>query len=159
VWTWVAIAADTRLAIPWFVGDREADAGWAFLQDVAAWLAQRIQLTSDGHRAYLEATAAGFATEVDYAMLVKLSGEPPPEGRPYTVISGTPVPQPVSTSYVERQNLSLRMSSRRFTRKTNAFSKKIENLAGALAFHYLHSNFVRIHPTLRVNPAMEAGVA
>ena len=159
VWTWVAIAADTRLAIPWFVGDREADAGWAFLQDVAAWLTQRIQLTSDGHRAYLEATAAGFATEVDYAMLVKLSGEPPPEGRPYTVISGTPVPQPVSTSYVERQNLSLRMSSRRFTRKTNAFSKKIENLEGALAFHYLHSNFVRIHPTLRVTPAMEAGVA
>ena len=160
VWTWVAIDADTRLVLSWLVGGRDAAYANQFMQDVASRLIHRVQLTTDGHRAYLEAVDTAFATDIDYAMLVKQYGAATPEGasRPYTVISGEPDPQHVSTSYVERQNLTLRMGSRRFTRKANAFSKKIKNLQSAVALHYLHYNFVRIHKTLRVTPAMEAGV-
>lgn len=160
VWTWVAIDADTRLVLSWLVGGRDAAYANQFMQDVASRLTHRVQLTTDGHRAYLEAVDTAFATDIDYAMLVKQYGAATPEGasRPYTVISGEPDPQHVSTSYVERQNLTLRMGSRRFTRKANAFSKKIKNLQSAVALHYLHYNFVRIHKTLRVTPAMEAGV-
>ena len=147
VWTWVALDADTRLVPAWLVGGRDAAYANQFMQDVASRLTHRVQLTTDGHRAYLEAVDTAFATDVDYAMLVKQYGAVAPEGaaRPYTVISGEPDPQHVSTSYVERQNLSLRMGSRRFTRKTNAFSKKIKNLQSAVALHFMYYNFIRIH--------------
>ena len=162
VWTWVAIDADTKLVLSWLVGRRDAEDAMIFMRDVAARLTHRVQLTTDGLRAYLEAVDTAFADQIDYAMLVKLFG-PAPEaartrGRPHTVISGAPDPQHVSTSYIERQNLTMRMGMRRFTRRTNGFSKKLENLKRAVALHYMHYNFVRIHKTLRVTPAVEAGL-
>jgi IS1 family transposase len=169
IWTWVAICADTKLVPSWLVGSRDAATANMFMQDLVSRLRGRIQLTSDGHRNYLEAVEGAFGSEVDYAMLVKIYGHPqddatrysPPEciGTQTHTIQGSPDPAHVSTSFVERQNLSMRMAMRRFTRLTNGFSKKAENHAHAVAVHYMYYNFGRIHKTLRVTPAMEAGVA
>jgi len=168
VWTWTAIDADTKLVPSWFVGSRDGDAAKRFICDLAHRLANRVQLTSDGHNAYLHAVEEGFGTDVDYAMLVKIYG-PGPEGQrrysPPEVIGtqtfccrGKPDPKHISTSFAERQNLSMRMGLRRFTRLTNAFSKKVENHIHALSIYFMHYNFVRIHQSLRVTPAMAAGV-
>ena len=169
VWTWTAICADTKLVPSWIVGDRTSATGIEFMDDLRARLANRVQLTSDGHKAYLEAVEGAFGGDVDYAQLVKLYGNAggQSEGR-YSpaectgirkrVIEGDPDKSLISTSYAERQNLTMRMSIRRFTRLTNAFSKKVENHAHSIALHFMYYNFCRIHQTLRVTPAMEAGV-
>jgi IS1 family transposase len=170
VWTWVAIDADTKLIISYLVGGRDALRAWQFMQDLASRVSRRIQLTSDGLRLYIEAVEGAFGFGVDYAQLVKVYGASgdTPEARysPATCIGcemkaviGNPDPEHISTSFVERQNLTMRMSMRRFTRLTNAFSKKLENLRHAVAIHYMHYNFCRVHKTLRVTPAMEAGLA
>jgi len=168
VWTWTAIDADTKLAISWLIGDRSAETGAIFMNDLAPRLKNRVQLTTDGHTAYLEAVESGFGHGIDYAMLVKIYGTPPEADKRYSppqvigarreTIQGRPDPAHISTSFAERQNLTMRMSVRRFTRLTNAFSKKVENLAHAVSLHFMHYNFVRIHRSLRVTPAMEAGV-
>jgi IS1 family transposase len=168
VWTWVAIDPETKLVVSHMVGLRNAEWARAFMNDVAGRLANRVQLTTDGHRTYLEAVDEAFGADIDYAMLVKMYGqERPGEARysPATCIgcerkriTGKPKPEDASTSMVERQNLTMRMSMRRFTRLTNAFSKKIDNLRHAVALHFMYYNFVRQHQTLRVSPAMAAGV-
>ncbi|HVB35015.1 MAG TPA: IS1 family transposase [Patescibacteria group bacterium] len=169
VWTWTALCADTKLIICWRVGRRDAWDAQHFMYDLASRLANRVQLTTDGHRAYLDAVDLAFGNNIDYAMLVKLYGHdprdkqaryspPPCIGAIPTIINGRPTPNRISTSYVERQNLSMRMHMRRFTRLTNAFSKKLENHCHALALYFMYYNFCRIHQTLRVTPAMEAGV-
>jgi IS1 family transposase len=175
VWTWVAIDADNKLVPSWGVGRRDAFTAHAFIRDLAARLATRVQLTTDGHKPYLEAVEGAFGADVDYAMLIKLYGGESGKGadksaesryRPAECtgtrevkITGNPDPQHISTSYVERQNLTMRMRMRRCTRLTNAFSKKLDNHKAMIALHYMHYNFGRIHKTLRVTPAMEAGVA
>jgi IS1 family transposase len=168
-WTWTAIDADTKLCVSYVVGGR--DAGWAleFMQDCAARINSRVQITTDGHKSYLEAVEGAFGMDVDYAQLQKIYGAPTENETRYSparcigcdmkVVSGNPDPKHVSTSYVERQNLSMRMSIRRFTRLTNAFSKKVENHAAAVAIWFMYYNFCRVHQTLRVTPAMEAGIA
>lgn len=170
VWTWMAIDADTKLVPCWLVGERNLDHAVKFIEDLASRLMHRVQLTTDGHRAYLEAVEGAFGSEIDYAMLQKLYAAPPTQGstryspahccgtRRETII-GNPDMGHVSTSYVERQNLTMRMHMRRFTRLTNAFSKKVENHIHAVALHYMYYNFAKVHQTLRVTPAMEAGVA
>lgn len=170
VWTWTAIDADTKLIPTWLVGDRDLDHAVKFINDLAARLTHRIQMTTDGNRCYLEAIEGAFGSEIDYAMLQKLYASPPNEGTTrYSParccgtrkdkIIGHPDMAHVSTSYAERANLTMRMNMRRFTRLTNAFSKKVENLSHAVALHFMHYNFARVHQTLRVTPAMEAGVA
>jgi len=170
VWTWTALDADNKLIVCWHVGTRDADAAYAFMMDVAGRLANRVQLTTDSHAAYLSAVDAAFSRGpgVDYAQLVKIYGTSPEAQRRYSPpicsgaqkseIRGALDPGHISTSYVERQSLSMRMGMRRFTRLTNAFSKKVENHMHALSIYFMHYNFVRIHQTLRVTPAMEAGV-
>jgi IS1 family transposase len=170
VWTWTAIDADSKLCISYLVGLRDGRYATEFVKDIAGRVDTRIQLTSDGHKPYLEAVEEAFQGSVDYAMLIKVYGsDPAPDaGRRYSpaVCSGckqepkvgSPDPKYINTSYVERQNLTMRMSMRRFTRLTNAFSKKIENHEYAVALHYFHYNFIRKHQTLKTTPAVAAGI-
>lgn len=170
-WTWTAIDADTKLVAAWMIGPRDSGVAYDFMQDLASRLASRVQLTTDGLKAYLEAVEGAFGSDIDFAQLVKIYGEPANKGpeRKYspenfcgtkvTTVTGDPDTKHISTSYVERQNLTMRMSMRRFTRLTNGFSKKLENLGHAVALHFMYYNFGRIHQTLRVTPAMEAGVS
>ncbi len=167
VWTWTAVDADTKLTVSYLVGLRDAGCAFEFMHDVAARLANRVQLTTDGLKVYLTAVEDAFGCGVDYATLVKLYGKSQEEiryspavctGAMAAVISGRPDPKHISTSYVERANLTMRMSMRRFTRLTNGFSKKVDNLRHAVALYAVHYNFCRVHQTLRVTPAMEAGL-
>ena len=173
VWTWVALDPDTKLICSWLVGRRDGPDAMAFLMDLAPRLRNRVQITTDGHRPYIEAIEQAFGKEVDYAMLVKQYGTDPDADRKFSppvvlseevrVISGNPDPDRISTSYVERQNLTMRMGMRRFTRLTNGFSKKVENHAAAIAIHYMYVNFARpmkvlANPYPRT-PAMAAGIA
>lgn len=168
-WTWTAICADTKLLISTLVGGRDGEYATHFVHDVCGRLANRVQITSDGHRPYLDAVEAAFGNDVDYAMLQKVYGQEPSSvkgryspavclGARKAVITGDPDPAHISTSYAERQNLTMRMHMRRFTRLTNGFSKKLENLAYQVALHQMFYNFVRVHKTLRTTPAMAAGV-
>ena len=169
VWTWTALDADSKLIVSYLIGGRDADYANEFMQDVAGRLANRVQLTTDGHRAYLEAVEGSFGAEIDYAMLIKHYGAPvgalgrysPGEctGVDLRRVEGRPDLAHVSTSYAERQNLTMRMSMRRFTRLTNAFSKKAENHAHMVALYTTWYNFARQHKTLRCSPAMAAGLS
>lgn len=169
IWTWVGLDAQTKLCVSYMVGGR--DGWWAreFMSDCAKRIRGRVQITTDGHRVYMDAVEDAFGADVGYAQLQKIYGaveEPDTRYSPaqcigcdMKTVSGSPDPKHVSTSFVERQNLTMRMGMRRFTRLTNAFSKKAENHAAMVAIHFLHYNFARIHKTLRVTPAMEAGLA
>jgi IS1 family transposase len=170
VWTWTAIDADTKMCVSYLVGGRDASWAYEFMQDCAERIKGRVQLTTDAHKAYLQAVEGVFGCDVDYAQLQKIYGAPTDAdqrryspakciGADMKVVSGDPDPKHVSTSYVERQNLSMRMGMRRFTRLTNGFSKKFENHAHQIAVYFFHYNFCRVHKTLRVTPAMEAGLA
>lgn len=169
VWTFTAIDADTKLVISWLVGGRDAGYATEFLRDVEGRLKNRIQLTTDGHKMYLTAVADAFGEGIDFAQLVKVYGSTPEGHRRYSPaqclgtkrisVSGDPDQRHISTSYVERQNLNMRMNMRRFTRLTNAFSKKIDNHIHMVALFHMHYNFARVHQTLRVTPAMAAGVS
>ncbi len=169
VWTFTAIDADTKLVISWMVGRRDAGCAADFLQDVAGRLANRIQLTTDGHKMYLTAVPDAFGNRIDFSQLVKVYGNDPEGQKRYSPaqclgtqrieVIGNPDQEHISTSYVERQNLNLRMANRRFTRLTNAFSKKIDNHIAMIALFHMHYHFARLHQTLRVTPAMEAGIS
>jgi len=169
VWTWVAIDADSKLAVSWLVGDRSAKSAFALMDDLASRLSHRVQLTTDGHRVYLDAVESTFGAGIDYSMLVKIygaDGDAKATYSPAEFISGRAVPiignpdsKHISTSFVERQNLTMRMSVRRFALLTNAFSKKVENHMHSISLHFMYYNFVRIHQTLPITPAMVAGVS
>jgi len=169
VWTWTALDAETKLLCSWMIGDRSAVTAHAFMKDLASRLASRVQLTTDGHRAYLEAVESAFGVDVDYAMLIKLYGNDRETEARYSPaecigcrtveITGSPEPEHISTSHVERHNLTIRMHMRRFTRLTNAHSKKIENHQHAFALHAVFYNFAKINQAIRVTPAMEAGIS
>lgn len=169
VWTWTGIDADSKLIISWLVGGRDAGVAYEFIEDLASRLTHRVQLSTDGDRTYLDAVDAHFGGDIDYAMLIKVYGAvPQAEQRRYSpakcigvtshAVTGNPDPAHISTSYVERQNLNMRMGMRRFTRLTNAFSKKLANHGHMIALYTVWYNFVRIHKTLRCTPAMEAGI-
>ncbi len=168
VWTFTAICADSKLVPSWHIGRRDYINARAFMQDLASRLNSRVQLTTDGHRMYLEAVEDAFGSEIDFSQLVKLYGASEEGEKRYSPakcigtqkhkINGNPDNKSISTSYIERQNLTMRMSMRRFTRLTNAFSKKVENLDYAVALHFMYYNFCRIHQTLRITPVMAAGV-
>ncbi len=171
VWTWVALDADSKLVVCWHLGLREVEDALALMNNLTSRVQHRIQLTTDGHGAYLEAVEGAFGNDIDYAMLVKLYGKERERetearyspavctGTKLQIVEGFPSKKHISTSYVERQNLTMRMGMRRFTRLTNAFSKKVENLQHALALHFMHYNFCRVHKTLGMTPAMAAGLA
>jgi IS1 family transposase len=178
VWTWTALCADTKLVPSWLVGERTYEDGRAFMEDLKGRLANRAQMTTDGHSVYVATVGLTFGREIDWAQLMKIYRAEPTGERRYSppvctgtkvrVLKGDPDPSKISTSYVERQNLTMRMGMRRFTRLTNAFSKKVENLAHAVSLHYMHYNFARVHQSLTITnedgttikrtPAMAAGV-
>jgi IS1 family transposase len=168
-WTWTAIDADSKLCLSYRIGGRDGAIAFEFMQDLASRLANRVQLTTDGHRVYLNAVEDAFGSEIDYAMLVKIYGHDPTDDSRYSpaecidckpiAITAQPDPKHISTSFVERQNLTMRMGMRRFTRLTNGFSKKVQNHTAMVAIHFMHYNFARIHKTLRLTPAMAAGVS
>jgi IS1 family transposase len=168
IWTWTAIDADTKLVPCWMVGNRDFVTAKQFIGDLASRLSKRVQLSTDGHRPYLMAVEEIFGSEIDYAQIIKVYGAPTGPDTRYSAtecigmeckaVTGNPDPKHMSTSFVERQNLTMRMSMRRFTRLTNAFSKKIENHMAAIALHFMYYNFARIHQSLRMTPAMAAGV-
>jgi len=170
VWTWTAIDADTKLVPSWLVGNRDTETAMIFMDDLRSRLASRVQLTTDGHKPYLVAVYDAFGSGIDYAVLIKIYGKEagdekrysPPKciGTETNVMTGEPDPAHISTSYVERQNLTMRMGMRRFTRLTNGFSKKVENLAAAVSLHFMYYNFARPHMALNgQTPAMKAGIA
>lgn len=169
IWTWTGLDADTKLCVSYLVGGRSADWAIDFMKDAASRIRGRVQITTDGHKAYLEAVEEAFGADVDYAQLQKIYGAPAENDTRYSpatcigcemkTVSGNPNPKYVSTSYVERHNLTMRMGMRRFTRLTNGFSKKIENHIAMVAIHAVYYNFARIHKTLRITPAMAAGLS
>jgi IS1 family transposase len=169
VWTWTAVDADTKLCVTYYVGDRGKHSAYNFVRDAAKRIIGRPQITTDAHKPYLQAVEEAFGADVDYAQLHKIYGAATPDESRYSpatcigcemkTVSGDPDPKYVSTSYVERQNLSMRMSMRRFTRLTNGFSKKVENHGHAVALYFMYYNFCRVHSSLRITPAMEAGIA
>ena len=169
IWTWTSLDADSKLICNWFVGGRDAEYANFFMQDLAERLDNRVQLTTDGHKAYLQAVDGAFGNDIDYAQLVKLYGQSPNgkttryspaecTGIKKKDRTGSPDQKHISTSYVERQNLNMRMGMRRFTRLTNAFSKKYENHCHALALYFVYYNFIRKHTTLKTTPAVAAGL-
>jgi IS1 family transposase len=169
VWTWTAIDADTKLVPCWMLGQRDAGAARDFMEELASRLANRIQLTSDGLKVYIQAVKGAFGNDIDYAQLIKVYGIDPQGEKRYSpaictsceskAITGRPDPAHINTSYVERQNLTMRMSMRRFTRLTNAFSKKLENHAANIALYFMYYNFAKVHQTLKTTPAVKAGIA
>jgi len=169
VWTWTAIDADSKLMVSWYVGDRDTGCATRFMRDLAGRLSNRVQLTTDGHGVYERAVQSAFGWNVDYAQLVKQYGEPRDTEARYSPcecigskklpVVGRPIPEDICTSHVERANLTMRMGMRRFTRLTNGFSKKLANHRASVAIHFMHYNFCRVHKTLRVTPAMEAGLS